>query len=136
MFFCVGSAILGSISWHVSGWVLLAQDAAAPAAGPLDALFRGPWIPFLMIGVLFYMLMIRPERRKRAELAQMLSNLKKNDRIVTIGGIYGTVVNVQQGVEEVTIKVDESSNTRLRMQRSAIARLLNVENSDTKKEAT
>ena len=52
----------------------------------------GPLFPFLMIAVLFYLLMIRPERRKRAELAEMLQNLKKNDRVVTIGGIYGTVV--------------------------------------------
>ena len=66
-----------------------------------------------MIGVLFYVLMIRPERRKRAELSQMLANLKKNDRVVTIGGIFGTVVNVQQGLEEVTIKVDEGSNTKI-----------------------
>ena len=48
----------------------------------------------------------------------MLQNLKKNDRVVTIGGIYGTVVNAQKDLDEVTIKVDESTNTKLRMQRS------------------
>ena len=82
--------------------------------------------PFLMIAVLFYLLMIRPERRKRAELTAMLQNLKKNDRVVTIGGIYGTVVNAQKDLDEVTIKVDESTNTKLRMQRSAIARVLRL----------
>jgi len=48
--------------------------------------------------------------------------LKKNDRIVTIGGILGTVMNVQK--DEVTIRVDESTNTKLRMQRNAIARVI------------
>ena len=44
-----------------------------------------------MIGVLFYLMLVRPERRKRADLDTMLKNLKKNDRVVTIGGIFGTV---------------------------------------------
>jgi preprotein translocase subunit YajC len=126
MFSCAGFPVLGPNDFTTLAWLLVAQDAAPPG-GPLDSLFRGPWLPFLMIGILFYLLMIRPERRKRAELAQMLANLKKNDRVVTIGGIFGTVVNVQQGVDEVTVKVDEGSNTRLRMQRSAIARVLNAE---------
>ena len=80
--------------------------------------------PFIMIAVIFYVLMIRPERRKKAELLEMLQNLKKNDRVVTIGGIIGTVVTTSKDSEEVTIRVDESSNTKLRMQRSAIARVL------------
>ncbi|MBM4090905.1 MAG: preprotein translocase subunit YajC [Planctomycetes bacterium] len=79
-------------------------------------------MPFLLIAVLFYFLMIRPERRKRAAVVAMLAGLKKNDRIVTIGGILGTVMNVQK--DEVTIRVDESTNTKLRMQRNAIARVI------------
>ena len=76
--------------------------------------------PFLAIAVLFYLLLIRPQRRQQAEMAQMRANLKKNDRVVTIGGIIGTVMIVQQGSEEVTIKVDENNNTKLRIRRSAI----------------
>ena len=82
---------------------------------------------FLMIGVLFYFLMIRPDRRKKAEMLEMLQQLKKNDRVVTIGGIYGTVVATSKDAEEVTIKIDENTNTKLRLQRSAIARVLNGE---------
>ncbi len=102
--------------------VLLGQGSEGASPG-LTSLV-GPLFPFLMIAVLFYLLMIRPERRKRAELTEMLQNLKKNDRVVTIGGIYGTVVNTQKDSDEVTVKVDESTNTKLRMQRSAIARVL------------
>lgn len=102
--------------------VLLAQNGNAAQPGWSGLL--GPLFPFLMIAVLFYFLMIRPERRKRADLTAMLQQLKKNDRVVTIGGIYGTIVNAQQDSDEVTIKVDESTNTKLRMQRSAIARVI------------
>ena len=59
----------------------------------------------------------------------MRSNLKKNDRIVTIGGIYGTVVNINSDIDEVTIRVDEGTNTKIRMMRSAISRVV----SDTTK---
>ena len=107
---------------NVIASVLLAADDEAAQPGLTSLL--GPLFPFLMIAVLFYLLMIRPERRKRAALTAMLENLKKNDRVVTIGGIYGTVVNAQKDLDEVTIKVDENTNTKLRMQRAAIARVI------------
>jgi preprotein translocase subunit YajC len=105
--------------------VLLAADPAPAQTGSDNIVaMLVQWSPLLMMGVLFYWLLIRPERRKRAELTAMLQNLKKNDRVVTIGGIYGTIVNTQKDLDEVTVKVDESTNTKLRMQRSAIARVL------------
>lgn len=88
---------------------------------------------FLVIGVLFYFLMIRPDRKKKADMMEMLQQLKKNDRVVTIGGIYGTVVATSKDTEEVTIKIDENTNTKLRLQRSAIARVLNGETSSPNK---
>ena len=105
----------------VSAWILLAQDVGEGA--PLPWYLNGPWIPFLLIGVMFYLLMIRPEQRKRAQMADMLGGLKKNDRVVTIGGIHGIVVNASAESDEVTIRVDENNNTRLRVLRSAISRV-------------
>lgn len=113
--------MLTALQVFASG-VLAQGDAPAGGRG-LDSMLWQMW-PFLAIIVLFYLLMIRPERRKRAELTAMLQNLKKNDRVVTIGGIYGTIVNAQKDLDEVTVRVDESTNTKLRMQRSAIARVL------------
>lgn len=103
---------------------LLGQGNGQGGSGGLPDLLLNMF-PFLMIAVLFYLLMIRPERRKKAELNQMLENLKKNDRVVTVGGIHGTVVSTTKGAEDVTIKIDENTNTKLRLQRSAIARVLN-----------
>jgi preprotein translocase subunit YajC len=99
------------------GWFLLGQQEGA-----------APWyvnvFPFALIALMFYLLMIRPEQRKRAQLTQMLSNLKKNDHVITVGGIHGVVVNTAKESDEVTIRVDENTNTRLRVSRSAISRVV------------
>jgi preprotein translocase subunit YajC len=108
---------------NVIASVLLAEGEA-PARPTMELLFNNMLIPLAIVAVLFYLLIIRPESRKRADMKAMLQNLKKNDRVVTIGGIYGTVVNAPKDLDEVTIKVDESTNTKLRMLRSAIARVL------------
>lgn len=110
--------------------VLLAQANGASAPG------WDMWIPFVVIGLMFYLLLIRPERQKRAEVTKMLNNLKKNDRVVTVGGIIGVVVNVTPNSEEVTIRVDESTNTRLRVLRSAISRVQSAEESADKSVTT
>lgn len=79
---------------------------------------------FLLIGVVFYMLLLRPQRREQAQRKSMLESLKKNDHVVTIGGIYGVVINVRADADEVTLKVDETSNTKLRVTLSSIARVI------------
>jgi preprotein translocase subunit YajC len=125
---------------HVPCWVLFAAEnaaenaAAADETGGIWSMLAGPMFPLIAIFVLFYFMLIRPERRRKATLSQMLDNLKKNDRVVTVGGIVGTVVNVQKGSEEVTIKVDESTNTKLRVIRSSIGRVLGDETGDLKKD--
>ncbi|MGQ0635274.1 MAG: preprotein translocase subunit YajC [Planctomycetaceae bacterium] len=81
--------------------------------------------PFLVIAVLFYVLLIRPQRREQATREAMLSALKKNDKVVTIGGMIGTVANISADGQEVTLKVDD--NTRIRMVRSSIQRVLTPE---------
>lgn len=101
--------------------ILLAAENAGGAGffGLTNAMF-----PLIIIFVLFYFMLIRPERRKRAEMNRMLENLKSKDQVVTAGGIRGMIVNVQPGSEEVTLLVDEKSNTKLRVLRSSIARVV------------
>lgn len=84
------------------------------------------WLP---IGLLFYWLLIRPQQRDRRQRQAMLGAVKKNDRVITAGGIYGVVTNVHREADEVTIKVDEGSNTKLRMTLGSIARVLADESS-------
>lgn len=86
-----------------------------PAPGPLAMLF-----PFLVMFVIFYLLVFRPQAKARKAHALMLKNLKKNDVVVTSGGIFGTVVNVKP--DAITLRVDEAC--RVEVERSAIVRLV------------
>ena len=110
--------------------------AGAPAA-PEDTnfLFR-VMLPLIFIMALFYFMMIRPQKRKEQELRDQVSNLKENDRVITIGGIYGIVTNVQRDAQRVTIRVDESTGTKMRVNMSAIARILTAEDQESGATAT
>jgi preprotein translocase subunit YajC len=77
-----------------------------------------------MIVLLYFFMILKPQRQREQTHKTLLQNLKKNDRVVTIGGIYGVVVNVQREQDEVTIKVDEGTNAKLRLTISAIARVI------------
>lgn len=82
------------------------------------------WVPLVAIGLLWYFLLIRPQRSDRNKMKDMLANLQKHARVVTIGGIFGTVANVQKESESVTICLDDANNTRIKILRSAIARVI------------
>lgn len=90
-------------------------------------------IPLVAIGFLFYFLIMRPQSREQSRRQAMLGALKKNDRVITAGGVYGVVTNVHREADEVTLKVDEASNVKLRVTLSSIARVLGDESapSDT-----
>jgi preprotein translocase subunit YajC len=98
---------------------LIAQTSQPPGgAQPTPSLFGSPLMLFALFGVVIYFMMIRPQSKEKKHRAAMLAALKKNDRVVTIGGIIGTVLQVKD--DEVTLKVDESSNTKITFSRSAI----------------
>lgn len=105
-------------------------NAQAPPAG-FDFTF---FLPMILIGVLFYFMIMRPERKRSANQQEMLKALKKNDHVVTIGGIFGTVVNVQENSDIVTIRVDENTNAKLRVRRSAISSVVKDDETGEKAE--
>lgn len=107
---------------------LFAEEAPADGGGP--AAFLPSLLPILAIFVLFYFLLVRPQRREQARRQAMLAEIEKNDRVVTAAGIYGVVTNVRREADEATIKVDETTNTKLRVTLSSIARVLGDEPSD------
>jgi preprotein translocase subunit YajC len=94
--------------------------------------FQGPMFPLMVVMLLFLWFMtIRPQRQERARQQAMIAALKKNDRVVTASGIYGVVVNVDKeshhGLGEVTLKVDEATNSKIRVQLGAIAQVFGDE---------
>jgi preprotein translocase subunit YajC len=99
---------------------LLAQQNPAANLGSM-------LLPIVMIFVLFYFLLLRPERQKQAQQRAMLEALKKDDHVVTFGGIYGVVTNVQRDADKVTLKIDENTGARLQVTLSSIARVVRGE---------
>jgi preprotein translocase subunit YajC len=108
---------------------LLAQGQ--PPAQPVDQNAPIRWMGSLaVIMALFYFMLIRPQKRKEQEMQNMVRNLKENDRVVTIGGIHGVVTNVQRDQDRVTIRVDETTGAKLKVNMSAIARVVTGEESE------
>ncbi|MGA2093645.1 MAG: preprotein translocase subunit YajC [Sedimentisphaerales bacterium] len=106
-----------------SGQPVVAVDsnAAAPARpqNPFSQQFS--WIFLIVIFVVMFF-MLREPRRKQKQHDKMVQTLKKNDKVRTIGGIIGTVVDIKD--DEIVLKVDESNNTKIRIVPSAIGKNL------------
>ena len=83
-----------------------------------NPILSSPLVPLTLMAFVMYFLLIRPQKKEQQTLATMQKNLKKNDDVVTYGGIHGTVVNVKE--ETVTLRADE--NVRLEVDKSAIVR--------------
>ena len=96
----------------------LAQ-AADPPAPPLFVQL----LPMVAIGLAAYLLLFRPERERQRRQQSLLAGLKKNDRVVTAGGICGTVAAVDREAGRVTLKVDESANVKLTVTLASIAQV-------------
>jgi len=82
-------------------------------------------LPFILLFVVMYLMLFRGPRKKQQEHQKMVSSLMKNDRVRTIGGIFGVVLDVKD--DEIVLKVDESTNTKIRVSLSAIATVLSSE---------
>jgi len=88
-----------------------------------------PHMQFIIMGAMFvlmYFMLFRGPKKKQQQHKQMIQSLGKNDRVRTIGGIIGTVIDVKD--DEVVLKVDESNNTKIRVSASAIGKNLSKDN--------
>jgi preprotein translocase subunit YajC len=92
------------------------QGGSAPPQGSiLTAL-----LPFALVFVIFYLLIIMPQRKRQKKHQEMIGQLKPGDKIVTTGGIYGTVMGVQQ--DKIELKI--ASNVKIDITRNAVAAFL------------
>jgi preprotein translocase subunit YajC len=112
-----------------------ADGAAAPPPNGLTQVLLSPFNFMLIMFVLFFLIVLWPQQRQmRAQqkaLAEALSNLKKNDRVVTSGGIHGTVVQTSPEAGTVTIRIDEGTGAKMTISREAIARVVAPEAKST-----
>ena len=88
-------------------------------------------IPFVLIFVIFYFLVILPQQKRSKQQKALLEALKKGDKVVTASGIWGTVTNL--GKETVTLQI--ADNTKIRIQRDQIARLRGGDDEDKDKDS-
>lgn len=86
------------------------------------------FLPLILIFVIIYLFMLRGPRKQQQKHKEMVQTLTKNDRVRTIGGILGTIVDVRG--DEVILKVDETNNTKIRISTSAIGKNLSQEEKD------
>ncbi|MDQ6990727.1 MAG: preprotein translocase subunit YajC [Mariprofundaceae bacterium] len=91
----------------------LAADAAGSSSGFTQL------IPLVVIMVIFYFLLIRPQQKRAKEHRNMVESLKKGDKVLTNGGIHGTIMDVKEGF----LKVEIAEGVRVKMQRDAVAAL-------------
>ena len=86
---------------------------------------------FVMFGaifLIFYFMIIRPQQKRAKEREKLLSSIEKGDKVITSGGVHGTVA----GVEEKTILLQVTENVKLKIERSAIATILNKDTKEIK----
>ncbi len=76
------------------------------------------WIMLILIIVVMWFFMIRPQRKQQKELQQFRDSLKKGDKVVTVGGIYGTVVEVK----DTTLILEVDSNVKIKVAKNSVVR--------------
>jgi preprotein translocase subunit YajC len=112
---------------------LFAQEKAA--AAPQDPMgFLGVLLPLIPIFILYYFLFIRPQQAQERKRKSQLEALRKNDRVVTIGGMYGTVVSVDLEADRVTLRVDDDKGVKIAFTRASVARVLGDPEKDKERE--
>ena len=88
-------------------------------------------VPFLLIIVIFYFLILRPQQKRQKERVTLLESLKKGDKVITAGVIYGTV----EGIEDKTILVKVSDSVKLKMERSSVTTIIGVTDIEPEKKS-
>ena len=107
-----------------------AAGAVAEGAGAAEGAPRGFFqdfqymLPIMAAIMALYFILLRPQQPDQDKATGSVKNLKKNDRVLTVGGIVGTVVSSPEQSEFTTIRIDESNNTKIQVRTVSIARVM------------
>jgi preprotein translocase subunit YajC len=102
--------------------------APPPGGGGGDGGMMSTLIMFGLIIAIFYFMILRPQQKRQKERQHMLDAVKKGDRIITAGGLHGTVA----GLDEKTILVQVAENVKMKFDRSAVTSILREGEGETK----
>ncbi len=100
-------------------WVpsLFAQDAGGPN-------FWSMFVMFLPVLFIVYFLILMPQQQQEKKRRSMVENLKKNDKVLTTGGIYATVISIDSSHDRVVLRVDDERNVKMVFTKSSVLRVL------------
>lgn len=115
--------------------LILAQgDAGAAPGGEAPRNWLFDLMPMAIIALLAYFILFLPEKKKQERLKK-LEGVKETDRVITSGGIYGVVTNVQRDAGRVTLRVDDNTGAKIKVSLAAIAQILGDEDESGKEKA-
>lgn len=103
---------------------LVAQAGGQPPRQPSGLELLVTYLPMVLIVLVAWLLLYRPERERMRRQQELLAALKKNDRVVTSAGIYGIVANVDRDNDRVTLKVDDAANVKINVTLSSVSKVL------------
>ncbi|MDQ6808892.1 MAG: preprotein translocase subunit YajC [Verrucomicrobiota bacterium] len=98
--------------------IFLAQAQAAPAGAASNPI--ASFIPIILIFIIMYFVLFRPQMRRQKEQARLVSSLKTGDRVVTTSGIHGMITNVK----DTTVTVKVADNVKLEMEKTAVTNVV------------
>lgn len=108
------SSAIAHLGSHFTVTLAQAQTGSRPPGSPMDFLF-----PMLLMGVMVYVLMIRPQQKRTKEMKSMLDALGSGDSVVTAGGIHGLVA----GMKDNTVTLKIADNVKIKIDKSSIGRV-------------
>lgn len=94
----------------------------SPSGGSGQANPLALWLPIILIFAIMYFLIFRPQAKKQKQHRMMMDTLKKGDKIITAGGIYGTIVGVKEKENSVIVKIDD--NTKIELAKGSVAQVI------------
>lgn len=93
--------------------ITILQAAAQPQGSPISM-----WIMLALVFVVMWFFMIRPQRKQQKELQEFRNSLKKGDKVVTVGGVYGTIVEVK----ETSLLIEVDRDVKIRVSKNSVVR--------------
>lgn len=99
--------------------IFLAQASAQPSP------FWTTMVPFMIMALVIYLFILRPQRVKEAERQTMLAGIKKNDSVITAGGIHGVVLNVKE--TELLLLIDKIKDVKVKVERDSVTSVMHRE---------
>lgn len=109
--------LMANTAWAMGTTQQAGGGAAGESSGGLGGMLSGPLPMLILMFVIFYFLLIRPQQKKAKAQKEMLANLRKGDNILSAGGIYGKIT----GLDDQTVVVEIAPQVRVKMSRGSVS---------------